>query len=953
MAVFPNMNTPRYKPFLLLIVLWIMCAGAGYGQQFGGHPPSTRWKQINTDTVRVIFPAGLEKQATDIALTAHRLGLQTLPTIGNHQRKVSIVLRPQTTISNAYVGLGPWRSEFQLTPPQNSFTLGSLPWYHTLVLHEYRHVQQYNNFRKGLSRAFYYVFGQEGLSLANSMAIPDWFWEGDAVYQETLTSAQGRGRQAFFFNDYRSLWTANKKYSWMKLRNGSLRDFVPNHYHLGYMLTAYGRDKYGADAWKQVTDDAARFRGLFYPFQQAIKKHTQQSYKQFRAAGMNYFESYVQDNRQDSVALWAQQQKHFVADEEYPQWIDDSLIVFVSSSYKKIPAFYIRHINSGHNRRLRTKDISLDSYFSYRNGNIVYAAYDPDVRWTWKDYSELRLLDIKTGRQRTITRQTHYFAPDISANGKRIVAVDVQPGGSAALHVLNAGTGAVIQQVPNPQKLFFTYPKFFTDSTVVSAVRHPSGSMTLALVHLHDGTVEELLPYSMQVIGFPQVRKDTITFTASFGETDALFAYVNKQLYRYNTDKINAGTGNYQLSLYNNKVAFTAFTSAGFHLVHQQADNSLWIPVAAATLAGEPFAYRFAELQKPQPIPVDTSTQYNVTRYSPSFRLFNFHSWHPLINDPDYTFSILGQNVLNTLQSELYFNYNTNEKFKELGANFTYAALFPWIRLGTNYTIDRNGRYRNNNVYWNEWEGSAGLLVPLNITRGRYSRHMTIGGDYVYNKRYFQGLYKDTFDNRGFGYVRAYFTLSNQIQTARRHIYPRMAQSLSLNYSRAVTSVEGNQFLASGYLYLPGILQTHNLVFNTAFQARDTNYHVSFSNSFPFSRGYSNLSMHHMFKFGANYHATLLYPDWGFASIVYFQRIRTNLFYDFTRVSDYNYSSPARTKVQYDFRSYGAELFFDTKWWNQEPVSFGIRYSRLVDGALMRLAPNQWEFILPINLLGR
>lgn len=170
-----------------------------YAQQFGGHPPSTKWNQINTDTLRVIFPAGmgLEAEAADIATTIQRLGAQTYPTIGSRLHKISIVLQPQTTISNAYVGLGPWRSEFHLMPPQNSFELGSTPWYHSLALHEYRHVQQYNNFRKGVSKVAYYLFGEEGLALANSAAVPNWFWEGDAVFQETIKSRQGRGRLPF------------------------------------------------------------------------------------------------------------------------------------------------------------------------------------------------------------------------------------------------------------------------------------------------------------------------------------------------------------------------------------------------------------------------------------------------------------------------------------------------------------------------------------------------------------------------------------------------------------------------------------------------------------------------------------------------------------------------------------------------------------------------------------
>jgi hypothetical protein len=229
----------------------------------------------------------------DVAALVQKLAAITQRTIGERLYKVNIVLQNQTTIANGYVSLGPFRSEFFLTPRQNSFELGSLPWHKTLALHEYRHVQQFNNFRKGLSKAFYILFGEEGQSLANSVAIPDWFWEGDAVYQETHFSNQGRGRLPYFFNDYKSIWASNKKYSWMKMRNGSFRDFVPDHYHLGYMLVAYGYEKYGEYNWRDVTDDAARFKGLFYPFQNAIKRRTGQSFKSFTNEALNFFKEPV------------------------------------------------------------------------------------------------------------------------------------------------------------------------------------------------------------------------------------------------------------------------------------------------------------------------------------------------------------------------------------------------------------------------------------------------------------------------------------------------------------------------------------------------------------------------------------------------------------------------------------------------------------------------------------
>ena len=105
-----------------------------------------------------------------------------------------------------------------------------------------------------------------------------------------------------------------------------------------------------------------------------------------------------------------------------------------------------------------------------------------------------------------------------------------------------------------------------------------------------------------------------------------------------------------------------------------------------------------------------------------------------------------------------------------------------------------------------------------------------------------------------------------------------------------------------------------------------------------------------MLKLGVNYHFPLFYPDWGFGSIVYFLRVRANAFYDFTRIKDYNQN---RVLVSRDLRSFGGEVYFDTKWWNQQPISFGFRYSRLQDAALQGLSPNQWEFVLPVSLIGR
>lgn len=947
----------------LLLAVALLTYGLLTAQQFGGHPTRTQWKQINTDTVRVVFPAGYQQQAAAIAGIVHRLGAQTTQTLGQDFRKISIVLQPKTTISNGYVGLGPWRSEFYLTPPQNSFDLGSLSWHRTLALHEYRHVQQYNNFRKGVSKAFYYLFGEQGLELVNSAAVPNWFWEGDAVYQETSLSEQGRGRVPAFFNGYRSLWSARKNYSWMKLRNGSLRDFVPDHYKLGYMMVAYGREKYGADVWGKVTDEAVRYKGLFYPFQHAVKKYTGQDYKTFRREALDHFKSSLAVAAQDStVDSWAHQHRHFVADEEFPQWMDDQTLIFVSSSYKKVPAFYTRNVLGGVDDKLRIRDISIDNYFSYRNGRIVYAAYEPDIRWRWKDYSVIKLLNVATRKQRTLTHKSYYFSPDISEDGAQMVAVQVIPGAPAELHLLNSTDGAVIKKFANPDQLLYTYPKFYGTSQVVAAVRNPKGAMSLALINTANGNTEYLLPFSMNVIGFPSVYKDTISFTAAYKGQDRLFVLANKKLFLFTPPVATASTGHYQLQVAHGRFAWTGFTAVGEHLEQGVLAASQLTPVATGDFNTTPSSFQVAALEPGKNILQDalpTDTLYPVTKYSKAFRLFNFHSWRPIIEDPDYTFSIIGENVLNTLQSEVFVNYNRDYKYKQAGASFTYAGLYPWIRLSSTFTMDQLGIYGKNLnkvVYYNTWENSGGVLVPWNLTSGQFNRSLTIGTDLVYSKRYFPAGVKDSVDSRDVGYIRPYLSFSNQLLTARRHIYPHFAQTLTVQYKQAVTDLDAKQLEANANWYFPGILSDHSIIINTAYHGRDTLSSARvYGTSFPFSRGYPPQNEYRMAKLGLNYHFALLYPDWGLANIVYFTRVRTNLFYDLTRLTYFATTQTGKQKVSLDLRSYGTEVFFDTKWWNQHNVTFGFRYSHLLDADRFNFPPavNKWEFIVPINLLGR
>ena len=936
-----------YKRHFLLLLILMICS-RGFAQIFGGNPPSIKWKQINTPLATVIFPAGLDSTAERIANIITYINGPTQNTIGTKSKKINLVLQNQTTVSNAYVGLGPFRSEFLITPLQNSFDLGSLPWPDQLTIHEYRHVQQYNNFNVGLSKLMHDFFGDEGQSLANNAAIPNWFFEGDAVFNETNVSKQGRGSLPFFYNGYRSLWKDGKQYSWMKLRNGSLKNFVPNHYELGFMLVAYGREKYGDKFWEDVTHDAASFKGLFYPFQRAVKKYSGKDYVTFRNEAFNFFKK--QFSIENIPKNTAKAQTY--VNEEYPAYMGNDSIIFVKLGYRQVPEFVIRTRNK--EQKLRIKDYSTDNQFSYRNGKIVYATYRPDVRWGYRDYSDLRILDVTNGKQQTLTNHTKYFSPDISEDGKKVVTVDEATNTKCTLVLLDAATGKVIKVIPNPDNLFYTYPKFYSDKKIIAAVRNAAGKMSLAVIDAENGETKYLIPFSFNVIGFPYLLNDTVYFSYSYQKNDELFAYTfsDKKLWRINY-KTEEGIGKYQPSVNEGNIVWSAFTADGYRLKEVAKNDVQFEEMKPEYLDKNTSGFGITALQKTNSnllysVPNDS---FLVTKYSKGFKLFNFHSIEPSASDPQYSLKLLGENILNTFQSQLAFTYDRAEQFKRLGFSATYGALFPFLSSGINYTIDRRTLYHGNQVYFNELEPFAGFNLPLNLSKGRSFTFLNFGSQYVYNQSNFQGFYKDTLGKISYSYSSNFLTFSHENQKTIQQIFPQFAQTINITYKAPLSHYKGFQFVANGNLYFPGFLKNHSIVLNGAYLRKDSIGQINFSSGFPFSRGYSSINLYEMYKWGVDYQLPLFYPDAGFGNIVYLLRVRSDLFYDDTQANDFYTNG---NKFAASFRSTGAEIYFDTKWWNEANISIGVRYSRLLDNDIFGSSGrNRWEIILPVNIFNQ
>jgi hypothetical protein len=933
--------------FLFFLVGSVLLQATVLAQRFGGNPASQRWRQLATDTVRVIYAPGLDSQAQRAVSLVHRLAAHDSFRLGKRIKPIDIVLQHRSVISNAYVQLGPFRSEWMLMPDLNNFSSGAMGWSDLLTLHEYRHVEQLNNMNNGLSKFAGILFGQQGYDLAINAAVPNWFFEGDATWQESVLSAQGRGRLPQFLNAYPALWQAGKNYSWLKLRNGSYKDVVPNHYELGYLLVNYGVATYGESFWPTVIKRAVSYSSLLYPFQQALAKTANSSFAQFRKNAFSWYRT-KQKAAEPAVPSWLlKTQTRYATDLQYPYQVGADSFVIQKSSRIHRPGFYLVANKKEH--LLRTRDISLDQPFGYRNGKLVYAAYEKDARWGWVSYSSLRIVDVHSGKQQRLTRRTRYFTPDIAPALDKVIAVKVTDSGRASLDLLSSATGSLLSSYASPSGYLYTDPKFLSDTMVVTAARNQQGAMALLQLSLRTGQEELLTPFLPFSLGYLHPFEGSIFFTAGFLGNDHVYCYrlADRTLWQVADGNI----GKYNVHATTKDLYWSEPTAEGLQIRVSAKENHRWKPVSIDSLLSVlpyevagikendlSFLSHFIATQNP----FDTVPS---ARYKKSTGLLNVHSWRPDYQDPLFRFALFGENVLNTLQTELAYEYNENERSHTLGASTTYGGWFPQFTLGSNYTFERSAVVRGVRRAWSQLDTRLGVSIPLQDVRGRVYRSLDVGSYYVLRNDLYKGAYRDTLGTVNFSYLLHSIRFSVEAQRALQHVFPRWGVNMSLLGQHSVSSFAGRQFNGTATIYLPGLSHRHHLVLQGAWQERDTLGQLSFGNRLAYSRGYTGRYFSRMWKTGVNYHFPLWLPDVGVASILYVNRIRANLFYDHTLVYSRN---KKQTAMQ---RSAGGELFFDTKWWNQHPVSFGCRLSYLIDRDQFD-GYRGWfaELILPVSL---
>ncbi|NOX84547.1 MAG: hypothetical protein GXO86_01050 [Chlorobi bacterium] len=891
----------------------------------GQDPASVKWNQIKTGKFRIIYPQNYAEMAQYYINLFRLTGPEVAgPYLEMQQiKRVPVVLHNRITTSNAMVPLAPIRMEFFEMPSQNIYPQ---LWSKQLALHEYRHVVQINKMKQGLTKGLYYVFGEQAIAGVMGLWLPFWFIEGDAVFSETLFSHSGRGRKPDFIYPLQAQVLDKKIYKYDKAVFGSFRDFVPDHYTLGYQLVAYGIEHYGIGMWDFTLNRVARRPYYLVPFTTAIKKQTGKFKVQFYNQALKSLQVqwWIADNRSaDTLMEIVSPENKFYTSYLFPNPAGDGSVIVEKTSIDDINRV-VRITADGKEERLFTPGFDFKESLSVSGSTICWNEKTFDPRWEMQDYSVIKLYDLKTKKVRQLTRKSRYFAPALSHSGKQIATVYVSQQSEYAIHILDASSGVVLKKFSTDDNLFFLTPHWSEDDRDLVAVVLGDKGKSIVRMDAETGKMEYVLPFSFKEIKWPVIHGSWIVYTAAYEGKDNLYAININSHKTFRVLNARFGAVYPKFSKDGKMLWFSDYTADGYRLAKIDFNPLAFQPVS---LDGLNYEYVADRLVKPGTFNLDEVTvpdsAYAEKRYRKGGHLFDLHSWGPLSVDLDnYSIfpgaTLLSQNILSTSVAVLSYQYDPNEQTNKIKFNYDYMGWYPVISFGVDYGGRRQSFLNDKDeiikLHWHETNLSLRVSVPLNLTNSKWIKGLQpiIGIDQKFRKMAKGSQYKFRVNRFTVPVYRLF--AYNRYKRSRKDIYPKWGQTLDLIYRHTIFSDSAsNQLGLTGWFYFPGFVRHQGFQIYTGYQKTVTGDY-SFNNLVAVPRGYTDLNYPEYFSILSSYAIPIAYPDWNIPGFFYLKRIYSVLFYDYLRGFDKGEA--------HNLSSTGVDLYTD---WNFLSIPVNVR----------------------------
>ena len=930
---------------ILFCICFISLSGVTFAQYYntGQDPASLKWMQIKTGRFTVIYPKSYGDAGIDFARSLDNAYSKLVSLYPEKKFRIPVIIHNYTTESNGYVAWAPSRMEIYPTPEQNSIPLDPNT---QLAIHELTHVLQMESLNRGFTKAMSYIAGQQFTGLVSSL-LPLWFLEGDAVFSESVLTGSGRGRVPSFQKQLKAMMIENGRiYKYDKILNGSFRDYVPDHYQTGYQMMVWSYAKYDPQMWKKALKLTARAPFTLIPVNLSLLKSASLTKKRLFRETFDTLKTLWKDDDIESGSesyeiLNPPKGKNYV-NYYSPVLAGNDSIIAVKTSLTDPPSFVLIRPSEKSEEKIHIPGYGYPWFISYGKGKLVWVETHSDPRWDNRNWSVIKVMDIRERTIRQLTGKTRYMSASVSPDGNYIAAIENTIDNRNNLQILDAWNGYKLHAVQAPGNASLQRPQWDASGKTLSVIYLTEQGEGILKFSLTDKTWHTLIEAGNDDIQSTYLRNDSLFFVSSHSGTDNIYlCKPDKSVVPLTKSRF--GISDLNLSGY--LLLFSDYSSSGNNISY----TTLPTVFINAEIKNNESSYL---INRFKPVP-SGSKSYNDHIYTPvPYRkwqnLFRFHSWMPFYADieriqDDPTsitpgFTLMSQNNLSTLISSFGYEYsNQRHKFH---AGIKWLGWYPVFESRIDYGNSIYVEKFRENVsdpadIMNGYEWTNTLSLPLSFQGGRFSKYLylsassTVRNDYIYLKN--KGIY-DNMQNQLTG--RVYF--SNYQRSAFRDIYPKWAQILDVSYSDYPfdSEIYGDLLTAKTTFYFPGFIKNHGFKLKLEAEKQNPEKFV-LGNRASFARGYigirtcydetfyENIISQELQTGSFDYFMPLAYPDFNLAGFLYMTRIRTDFFYDFTRgtnnyvfVSDINSQGIREvTLAKHDytetFKSFGIQLMAD------------------------------------------
>jgi hypothetical protein len=900
------------------------------GINFEQNPSHLVWKKIDSEHFEVIFPAEVEEEAqrvTHLLEVAYPLVTRSLEVA---PPKISLILQNQSTVSNGFVTLAPRRSEWYLTPAIDP-ELSNTEWLKTLAVHEFRHVVQFQKTRQHFNKVFEYILGEIGQALGLGLTLPPWYLEGDAVGIETALTKGGRGRLPMFERDLKALLLSDQDFDYDKAHLGSFKHYIPNHYLYGYFYTTFMRNRHGDLFLSKLANRSTT--GTYNPltFYNSYEAMTGEEFEEFyRSTMKELIKNWKEKEAQLSLTPYAVQnlkQKYGWTNYLYPQMLENGKFLALKKGLSHIEQFVI---TDGKKDQVLFYPGPLQNEYPYkiRNNRLVFSEWEVDPRWGYRDFSRIRVYDLKKNKFVADLRNTKGRLAQLDHKGEFILYVDWSE---------TQGQRIVVRDLKGEEMISFPYPK---DKVITSLDWIDSQNMVMVLkdhedqkqvVALSLTTLKEttLLPKSTTNLGFIATHERRILVESPLSGIDNIFEVRDQMLVQLTTSRFGA----YAPSVNDEKLVYSDYSALGMNIATKKL---IWDEPQPSQGSFVPYYEKLSTFEGQGKLDenIFQKSRYPVSSYSQLKKSVNLHSWVLLAPPLSNTLTVMGlsRDVLNKFTLTAGSTYHLDEQEIEGFVSTAWSHYYPVFDLRAGYGgRNQNVKVGNKEIedHWEEGTFEAGASIPWQKVSGRFFHSFTA--------RAFAKLIKVTnkvntdstdVSNGALFSPGTELMYSFTSRTARRDINPEWGIMLS-SRSEEGTDITGKDMTGSlysgdGRLFLPGIFKHHSFYHQFAYEKqRDDSYQYASTVAKP--RGTRNVFLEELRKYSGNYLFPLAYPDWHLSRYVYFKRVALNLFYDEINghYRGFNYHGA----------SAGWEALVDTHFFRIFiPITLGVRGSYPIHG---------------------